>query len=148
MPEEEKKYSEWEKKVKQSRRNWEKLSKMDSAIKVKREMGRFNALWKLVKQEPWSHEIEDKFATIAYEFFEKNPFRTIVDARAFEAILFPQTKTFKEHIGSILFNQGIESLMVNPEGYDVEQIEYPYHYSDEPYQDWPDFRAYDSSKSS
>lgn len=126
----------WAVKIKQSRRNWERLSKMDNVLKVKREIGRFRAIWKLTKSEELTPDIEDSFATIANDFFERNPFRTITDANEFRHLIFPQTKTYNEQLSSILFNQGIEALLINPEGNDIEQAEYSYQYNDEPYLNW------------
>ncbi len=101
--------------IKEYRKNWEKLSKMDSSLKVNREMGRFWTLWKTIKQEPWTPEIENKFATIAYEFFEKNPRRTIVDASEYKELLGKITKVVDDNLKEACLMSGLNAIMIYPE---------------------------------
>lgn len=122
--------------IKDYRKNWEKLSKMDITLKVNREMGRFWGLWKTIKQEPWTPEIENKFATIAYEFFEKNPRRTIVDAKEYRELLGKITKVIDDNLKEACLMSGLNAVMIYPEANDVLQLDYPNQFQDEPYQHW------------
>lgn len=122
--------------IKKYRQNWEKLSKMDITLKVNREMGRFWGLWKTIKQEPWTPEIENQFATIAYEFFEKNPRRTIVDAKEYRELLGKITKVVDSNLREACLMSGLNAVMIYPEANDVLQLDYPNQFKDEPYQHW------------
>lgn len=127
--------------AKESRENWEKMSKMDITLKVNREMGRFWSLWKICREEPWDKNIEDKFATIAFNFFQKNVKRTIVNGDEIKDVLITREPASNPdrtnaNFKNAVFKMGLENLLLLPEGNDLRQIEYPYQYKVEPYSWW------------
>lgn len=125
--------------IKEYRQQWERLSKMDATLKVNRELGRFWALWQAIKKEPWTAEVEDAFATVAYHFFaeDKNYRRTIVNAAEYKHILGDITKIGNDPYSEQIILSAVNGLMIYAEGNDIRQIQYPDQFNDAPHAYWP-----------
>jgi hypothetical protein len=111
----------------EARANWERLSKMSVINKINRELGRAWTFWKISMKEPWTEEIKIAVIDKAEKFFMENPMRTVMDAVNYKDILETGDKIHTGQLGSLLYNSAIQNLLVNSEGWDLNQLNYPYH---------------------